>query len=75
MFYLSLHSLNISQVMLGANTIRHLLSFFQVYKELDKEKTRWCCGQFTIFFKIFKGLDLVQTFELRSKHEEKVFKL
>ena len=72
MFDLSLHSVNISQVMLVTNSIRHLLSFFLVYKEIDEEKTRWCCEQFKSFFKIFKGLNMVQTFELRSKLEETV---
>ena len=36
--------------------------FGGVYKEIDKEETRWQCEQFTISFKIFKGSNLVQIF-------------
>ena len=58
----------VSQMMVGTKSNRHLLSFFLgVYKEVDKEETRWHCGQFTISFKMFKNLNLVHTFELQSK--------
>ena len=55
------------------NEHKHLLSLSQGYKGIDKEETRWGCGQFIISFKIEKGLNSVQTFELQSNSEDKVF--